>query len=88
MAKRHISITNPKVLDIFDAAVKEKRGSRLIEEAILFYSESINEERVNKELVQSMIIDALKNVVAAPISNQNYTQDTEDLKSIIDDIMN
>lgn len=84
MAKKHISITNSRVLEAFENATKEKRASRLIEEAILFYLDSIENEYVTAEQVKAIIYDCMaKNPVA--ISNPNYT---EPCKSDIDDILN
>lgn len=83
MAKKHISITNERVLEAFENATKEGRGSRLVEEAILYYLDSVEKEYITKEEVQSMILDALRNV---EIKNPNYdrAQLEDDIASILE----
>lgn len=83
MAKRNISISNPRVLEAFDKATKEKRGSRLIEDAVLYYLDSLEHEYITKEEVKSMILDALKNV---EIKNPNYSSEQlgNDIAGILD----
>lgn len=83
MAKRHISITNDRVLKAFDKATKENKGSRLIEEAVLYYLDSIEKDYITKEEVNSMILEALRNI---EIKNPNYTsQDLDmDIQNVLD----
>lgn len=79
MAKKHISVTNKRVLE---AMGKSKNASRLIEVAILYYLDSIEKEYITKEEVQSMIFDALKGM---EIKNPNY--DSQDFGTNIRDIL-
>lgn len=81
--RKNISITNKRVLEAYEEAVREGRGSRLVEEAILYYLDSIEKEYITKEEVQSMIFDALRNV---EIKNPNYDskQLDNDIASILD----
>lgn len=79
MAKKTISVTNERVLNALE---ESKNGSRLIEEAILYYLDSIEHEYITKEEVQSMIFDALRKV---EIRNSNYS--SEQLGSDINDIL-
>ena len=81
MAKKHISVTNERVLK---ALAESKNASRLIEEAILFYLDSIENEYVTAEQVKAIVFDCMaKNQVT--ISNPNYQEPS---KSDIDDILN
>ena len=81
MAKKHISVTNEKVLR---AMRESKNVSRLIEEAILFYLDSIENEYVTAEQVKAIVFDCMaKNQVT--ISNPNYQAPS---KSDIEDILN
>lgn len=81
MAKKHISVTNERVLK---ALGDSKNASRLIEEAVLFYLDSIENEYVTAEQVKAIIYDCMaKNQVA--ISNPNYH---EPCKSDIEDVLN
>lgn len=82
MAKKNISITHPKVLKVYEEAAREGRGSRLIEDAILYYLDSIEHEYITKEEVQCMIFDAIRNI---EIKNPNYS--SEQLGSDINDIL-
>lgn len=59
MAKKTISVTNDRVLRAME---QSKNASRLIEEAIIYYLDSLEHEYITKEEVQSMIFDALRNV--------------------------
>lgn len=81
--KKHISITNPRVLEAFEKATKEKRASRLIEEAVIYYLDSLEHDYITREQVQSMILDALKTV---EIKNPNYNSLdlAEELEGILD----
>ncbi|WP_053983450.1 hypothetical protein [Niameybacter massiliensis] len=83
MAKKHISITNKRVLDAYEEAAKDGRGSRLIEEAIIYYLDNIEHDYITKEQVQSMIMDALRNI---EIKNPNYSSEElgNDIASILD----
>lgn len=59
MAKKHISVTNERVLTALE---ESKNASRLIEEAIIYYLDSIEHDYITKEEAQSMIFDALRKV--------------------------
>lgn len=80
MAKKHISVTNERVLDALN---NSKNASRLIEEAVLYYLDSLEHEYITREEVQSMILDAISNV---EIKNPNYSSQQlgEDIASILD----
>lgn len=81
MAKKHISVTNERVLK---ALGESKNASRLIEEAILFYLDSIENEYVTVDQVKAIVFDCIaKNQVA--INNPNYQEPS---KSDIEDILN
>lgn len=77
--RKNISITNDRVLKAMEGS---KNASRLIEEAVLYYLDSIDHEYITKEEVQSMIFDVLRNV---EIKNPNYS--SEQLGSDISDIL-
>lgn len=81
--RKNISITNKRVLEAYEKAVEEGRGSRLVEEAIIYYLDSIEKEYITKEEVKSMIFDALRNV---EIKNPNYDSEQlgDDIASILD----
>lgn len=81
MAKKHISVTNERVLKALE---ESKNASRLIEEAILFYLDSIENEYVTAEQVKAIVFDCMTKNQAA-ISNPNYI---EPCKSDIDEILN
>ena len=73
MAKRHISVTNDRVLKALD---ESKNASRFIEEAILYYLDSIDKEYVTIDQVKSIVMDY---IVRAPnIENKNYESPTDD----------
>lgn len=79
MAKKHISVTNERVLEALN---NSKNASRLIEDAVLYYLDSLDHEYITKEEVQSMIFDALRNV---EIKNPNYDSEQlgEDIANIL-----
>lgn len=81
MAKKHISVTNERVLKALE---ESKNASRLIEEAILYYLDSIENEYVTVEQVKAILLDCISSNVT-PISNQNYQ---EPCKNEINDILN
>lgn len=74
MAKKHISVTNERVLKALD---ESRNASRLIEKAILYYLDSIENEYVTADQVRSMIMDCLSSNIQ-PIKNSNYEVPTED----------
>lgn len=78
--RKNISVTNGKVLEAMSNA---ENASRLIEEAVLYYLDSLEHDYITKNEVQSMIFDALRNV---EIKNPNYEQ--EKLGGNISDILN
>lgn len=81
MAKKHISVTNERVLKVLE---ESKNASRFIEEAILFYLDSIENEYVTVDQVKAIVFDCIaKNQVA--ITNPNYHEPS---KSDIEDILN
>ena len=80
MAKKHISVTNEKVLKALE---ESKNASRLIEEAILYYLDSLENEYVTVEQVKAIVFDCISNNVV-PISNANYQ---EPCKNEINDIL-
>lgn len=80
MAKRHISITNDRVLEAFDNAARDNKGSRLIEEAILFYLDFKQEGYATIGYVDEMATECKKEVT---ICNQNYLQ----MKILFDDLV-
>ena len=80
MAKRHISITNDRVLEAFDNAVIDNKGSRLIEEAILFYLDFKEEGYATTGYVDEVATEWKREV---NICNQNYLQ----LKLVLDDLV-
>lgn len=80
--RKNVSITNKRVLDAYEKAVEEGSGARLIEEAVLYYLDSIEREYITKEEVQCMIFDAIRNI---EIKNPNYS--SEQLGSDINDIL-
>lgn len=80
------SITDKKVLE---ALGNSSNKSKLIQDAILYYLESIEEEHISREIVKDIVIDVLKDiVVSGPVSNHNYLgteeQLDDDIKSIMD----
>ena len=80
MAKKHISVTNERVLKALEDS---KNASRFIEEAILFYLDSIRNEYVTAEQVKAIVLDCItKNQVI--ISNPNYQ---EPFRKDIEDIL-
>lgn len=83
MAKRHISITNGRVLEAFDNAAKSNKGSRLIEDAVLYYLDSLEHEYITKDQVSAMILNALNQI---QITNPNYS--SEQLGADITSILN
>lgn len=80
MAKKHISVTSKRVLEAME---QSDNASRLIEEAIIYYLDNIEHDYITKEQVQSMILDALRNV---EIKNPNYSQEQlgSDIASILE----
>lgn len=80
MAKKHISVTNERVLKALE---ESKNASRLIEEAVLYYLDSIENEYVTAEQVKAIVMDCIGNN-QLPISNPNYK---EPCKSDIEDIL-
>lgn len=81
--RKNISITNKRVLEAYEEAVRNGRGSRLVEEAILYYLDSIDKEYITREEVQGMIYDALKSI---DIKNPNYSSEQlyNDISSILE----
>lgn len=80
MAKRHISITNDRVLEAFDNATRDNKGSRLVEEAILFYLDFKEERYVTVGYVEEMATECKKEI---NICNKNYLQ----LKIVLEDLV-
>lgn len=78
--RKNISVTNERVLEAMD---ESDNASRLIEEAIIYYLDNIEHDYITKEQVQSMILDALRNV---EIKNPNYSQEQlgSDIASILE----
>ena len=81
MAKKHISVTNEKVLKALN---ESKNASRLIEEALLYYLDSLENEYVTAEQVKAIVFGCL-NSNHVPISNPNYNAPCKD---DINDILN
>ena len=78
--RKNISVTNERVLE---AMAQADNASRLIEDAVIYYLDSIEKEYITKEEVSNMILDALKNV---EIKNPNYSQEQlgNDITSILE----
>lgn len=86
--RKNVSMTNKRVLEAYEKAVEEGRGARLIEEAVLYYLDSIEKEYITREEVQEMILSCFKGTGSyEPITNKNYTEGTKDLLSDIDNIL-
>lgn len=71
------------------AAIKNcKNISRFFEEAAIYYLESINEERISREMIKDIVIECLKggDFTRGQISNPNYS--SEQLSNDISDILN
>ncbi|MBU3812284.1 MAG: hypothetical protein H9893_11590 [Candidatus Niameybacter stercoravium] len=86
--RKNVSITNKRVLEAYEKAVKEGRGARLIEEAILYYLDSIEKEYITREEVQEMIISCFKGTGSyEPIANRNYLEGTKEILSDIEDVL-
>lgn len=86
--RKNVSITNKRVLEAYEKAVEEGRGSRLIEEAVLYYLDSIEKEYITREEVQEMILSCFKcNGSYEPITNRNYTEGTKEILSDIEDVL-
>lgn len=85
MAKKHISVTNKRVLDAME---NSKNASRLIEDAMIYYLDAIEHEYITKTEVQSLIVECLKGVaITGPISNKNYIHSIEQLSNDIAGIL-
>lgn len=80
MAKRHISITNDRVLEAFDNAARDNKGSRLIEQAILLYLDTQEKGYATTGYVEEIAIECRREIT---ICNQNYLQ----LKVVLDDLV-
>lgn len=80
MAKKHISVTNKKVLEAMENSTN---ASRLIEEAVLYYLDSLEKEYITKEEVKEMLFDFMRTI---KIENPNY--ESSDLTNEISDILN
>lgn len=79
MAKRHISVTDDRVLK---ALAESKNASRFIEEAVLYYLDSIEKEYVTREQVKSIIMDCLGS--GLEIKNGNYSApDDDDINAVL-----
>lgn len=78
--RKNISVTNERVLE---AMAQADNASRLIEEAMLYYLDSIEKEYITKEDVSNMILDAIRHV---EIKNPNYSTEQlgNDIASILD----
>ena len=89
MAKKHISVTNKRVLDAME---QSNNASRLIEEAILYYLDSVESEYITKAEVKGLIMDCLRDIPTRPISNPNYVHedvvDQDTLANSFNDILN
>lgn len=81
MAKKHISVTNERVLKALN---ESKNASRFIETAILFYLDSIENEYVTVEQVKSIVFECISSNQVA-INNKNYQAPC---KNDINDILN
>lgn len=83
MAKKHISVKNERVLEALEGS---RNASRLIEEAILYYLDSIEKEYVTSDQVKAIIADCIAlNRFDTGIRNPNLEMPS---KSDIDDILN
>ncbi len=80
MAKKHISVTDERVLRAME---ESKNASRLIEEAVLYYLDRAGKEYITREQVQEMIGNAFSGI---EIKNPNYNTEQlkEDIASILD----
>lgn len=78
--RKNISVTNKRVLDAMEDS---DNASRLIENAILYYLDSLDKEYITKCEVQGMILDAIKKI---EINNPNYSSEElgNDIASILD----
>ncbi len=86
--RKNVSMTNKRVLEAYEEAVKEGRGARLIEEAVLYYLDSIEREYVTREEVQEMILSCFNGTESyEPIANRNYTEGTKEILSDIEDVL-
>lgn len=86
--RKNVSITNKRVLEAYEKAVEEGRGSRLIEEAVLYYLDSIEKEYITREEVKEMILSCFKGSGPyEPIINRNYTECTKEILSDIEDVL-
>lgn len=68
MAKKHISITNDRVLDALEGS---KNASKLIEKAVIFYLDAVEKDYATKEYVDNLYAECNK---MFKICNQNYIQ--------------
>lgn len=83
--RKNVSITNKRVLEAYEKAVEEGKGARFIEEAVLYYLDSIEKEYITREEVNEMILSCFKGTgVYETITNINYT---EGAKDILNDIV-
>ena len=81
--RKNISVTNNRVLQ---ALQESNNASRLIEEAILYYLDCVEEGLINRSAVKEIVYDCIRGMaITQPISNANYT---ESISSLDDDIQN
>ena len=78
--RKTISVTNKKVIEAFE---KSKNASRLIEEAVLYYLDSVDKEYVTVEQVKAIIADCIPEKVFK-IENKNFEMPS---KSDVDEIL-
>lgn len=79
--RKTISVINKRVLDAMEGS---NNASRLIEEAVLYYLDSLENEYVTKDIVKGIVLDCLKDVVL-PITNKNYAEPIlEDINAILE----
>lgn len=86
--RRQITITNKRVDDEFNRVGRGK-VSKFIEGCVLYYLDNLKNGYVTQDQVKGIVLDCLKDIpiYSGEISNQNYTNNVDQLKDDVLDVL-
>lgn len=85
--RRQIYVTDERVNEVLD---EQKNVSRFVVECVLYYLDNLENGYVTADQVKGIVLDCLKDIpiMSGPISNPNYTNQTDDLEDAVLDLLN
>lgn len=88
--KEHVSFNNQRVINVLAEAKKSKSMSKLVEDAMLFYLDNINNSTnyTTREDVKDILIEYFGQIALnGNMKNPNYTTEKVDISKNIDAIL-